>query len=103
DEGVRILEQAAAGNEPEALCMLATLRAAGAWTHQSWPEALDLLERAANGGATDARTQLCLLSADQNLAEAAQRSPTRAGIWRDLKNSIDLRAAITPPPPVQIL
>ncbi len=45
EQGVAIIEAAAAREEADALCTLAALRAAGAWTRPSWPEALDLDDR----------------------------------------------------------
>ncbi|HEY1638450.1 MAG TPA: 2OG-Fe(II) oxygenase [Rhizomicrobium sp.] len=101
-EGVSWLEKAAAQEEPDALCTLATLRAAGAWTRQSWPEALDLLERAAVLGSTDARTQLSIIAADQSLAAKVRAGEPGAECWRQLKQSIDLKDFVTPQPPVQV-
>jgi prolyl 4-hydroxylase len=102
EEGVGLIERAAAEGEPEALCTLATLRGGGAWTRQSWPEALDLLEEAAVCGLQDARDQLCIVSGDQTLAAQARSGAGGDGIWRTLKSSIDLRAFVTPKPPVQV-
>ena len=103
EEGVAVIEAAAAREEADALCTLATLRAAGAWTKPSWPEALDLLQRAAELGSTDARTQLCLLSGDRTLAANVRWGVERAEArWRRLKESIDLKAWVTPSPPVQV-
>jgi prolyl 4-hydroxylase len=101
-EGVSWLEKAAAREEPDALCALATLRAAGAWTHQSWPEALDFLERAAVLGSADARAQLCIIAADQELAAKARAGQAGADCWGALKQSIDLKAFVTPRPPEQV-
>lgn len=101
-EGTGWLEKAAAQQEPDALCALATLRAAGSWTRQSWPEALDLLEQAAVLGSTEAREQLCLIASDRSLAVRAQSGESRPDSWRDLKQSIDLKAFVTPQPPVQV-
>jgi len=102
EEGVALIERAAAEGEPAALCTLATLRAGGAWTRQSWPEALDLLEQAAVRGSQDARDQLCIVSGDQTLAPQARSGAGGVDIWRKLKSSIDLRAFVTPQPPVQV-
>ncbi len=102
-DGMALLERAALQNEPGALCTLATLRAAGAWTHQSWPEALDLLQRAAIAGSADARAQICLIASDRALARAACEAGTDSDVWRRLCQSIDLHAFVAPPPPVQVL
>jgi len=102
-EGVAIIEAAAAREEADALCVLATLRAGGAWTKPSWPDALELLQRAAELGSTDARTQLSLLSGDRTLAAnvrwGVERDKNR---WRRLKESIDLKSWVTPYPPRQV-
>jgi prolyl 4-hydroxylase len=102
EEGVALIEKAAADGEPPALSTLATLRAGGAWTRQSWPEALDLLELAAVRGLQDARDQLCIVATDQSLAAQARSGMGGTDIWRKLKNSVDLRAFVTPKPPVQV-
>lgn len=102
EEGVSFLESAAARDDAGALCALATLRAAGAWTRQSWPEALDLLEQAAVRGSTDARAQLCVIAGDQSSAANARGSSADADCWRRLKDSIDLPAFVTPRPPAQV-
>src|SRR3954470_24980560 len=102
EEGVELIERAAAQGEPQALCNLATLRAGGAWTRQSWPEALDLMEQAAMRESKDARDQLCIVSGDKTLAAQAHRGADGDDIWRKLKSSIDLRAFVTPKPPLQL-
>ena len=103
DEGTAIIEAQAARDDADALCTLATLRAGGAWTHHSWPEALDLLQRAAELGSTDARTQLCILASDLELAARVRVGQLRdADRWARLKQSIDLDKWVTPNPPVQI-
>src|SRR6201999_1497970 len=84
------------------LSVLATLRAAGAWTHQSWPEALDLLRRAAELGAEDAREQLLLLAGDQALAAEVRGGGAAQAVWQRLKDSINLEQWIVPPAPKQV-
>ncbi|MBV8799727.1 MAG: hypothetical protein JO208_07965, partial [Alphaproteobacteria bacterium] len=92
-EGVSLLEEAATRGDAEALCALATLRAGGAWTHHSWPQALELLQRASECGSPDARTQLCLLAGDRLLAAAVRNGEDRApDRWERLKHSINLQA-----------
>jgi prolyl 4-hydroxylase len=89
--GIAMIAEAANRGEPEACNLLATLTAAGAWTQQSWPRALDLLLQAAEGGSSDAREQLLLLSTNEN-----------ASSWRELRESIDLERFVTPRQPQQI-
>jgi prolyl 4-hydroxylase len=103
EEGVAALEQLAPEGDSDALCTLATLRAAGAWTRHSWPEAMDLLQQAAELGSVEARGQLLALTADRDLA-----SQIRSGAageldrWRRLKESIDVEAWVTPEKPLQV-
>lgn len=103
EEAVRVIETAAACEDADALCTLATLRAGGAWTRHSWPEALDLLQRAAELGSTEARSQLWLLGEDPALAASVRLGRVRdADRWARLKQSIDLQRWVTPSPPAQI-
>jgi predicted 2-oxoglutarate/Fe(II)-dependent dioxygenase YbiX len=102
EEGVSLLESAASREDAGSLCALATLRAAGAWTRQSWPEALDLLEQAAVRGSIDARAQLHVIAGDRDAVANTRGSAAGADCWRRLKDSIDLRGFVTPRPPVQV-
>lgn len=81
-EGVALVQAAAERGEAEALELLATLTAAGAWLPQSWPRALELLQQAAELGSPGAREQLALLA-------------PRGG-------AIDLESFVRPPAPRQI-
>jgi prolyl 4-hydroxylase len=103
EEGVAALESLAENGDADALSTLATLRGAGAWTHHSWPEALDLLQTAAELGSAEARGQLLVLTPDHGFASdvrsGAAREPDR---WRALKESVDLGEWVTPLPPVQV-
>src|SRR6202789_3274517 len=63
-KGIALLQDAAQSGDAEACNLLATLAAAGAWTPQSWPRSLDLLQKAAEFGSDDAREQLVLLAQD---------------------------------------
>ncbi len=99
-EGAGLIAAAAEKGDAQALSVLATLRAAGAWTHQSWPEALDLLSRAAEAGAQDAREQLLLLAGDQALAAQVRGGATDK--WKQLRDSINLEQWIVPQPPRQV-
>lgn len=103
EQGVALIEAAAESGDSDALCVLATLRAAGAWTHHSWSGSLDLLQKAAELGSTDARTQLCLLAEDAELATHIRIGRMRdSDRWARLRGSIDPEKWTMTSPPVQI-
>ena len=103
EQGIAIIQDAAEREDAAALCILATLRAGGAWTHHSWSEAFDLLQRAAELGSTDARSQLCLLAADLDLAAGVRVGQVRdADRWERLRQSVDPEIWVTPKPSMQI-
>jgi hypothetical protein len=102
EEGARLVVLAAERGDAQAMAVLATLKAAGAWTKQSWPDALDLLQRAAEGGADDGRKQLIMLAGDQELADQARAGSAAPDIWRHLRESANLEKWITPTPPKQV-
>ena len=102
-EGVAVIESLAAIDDADALCSLAVLRGAGAWTRHSWPEAMELLARAAELGSIEARSQLLVLAVDRELAVRVRSGEVREpGRWHKLKDSIDLETWIIPEPPVQV-
>lgn len=103
EEGVALINGLAGNGDAAALSTLATLRAAGAWTHHSWPEALDLLTEAAELGSIEARSQLLVLSPDRELATRIRSGEgNEPGCWRTLRQALDLHDWVTPAPPVQI-
>ena len=103
DKGIAAIEALTAAGDADALCTLATLRAAGAWTSHSWPESMELLQQAAELGSVDARSQLLLLSPDRALAARVRSGEIRdEGRWRDLRHSINLEEWVRPRPPVQV-
>jgi prolyl 4-hydroxylase len=62
-EGVALLTEAADAGDPDALCTMAVLRAAGVWgIAQSWEGALADLAKAVAHGSEDARAQLSLIA-----------------------------------------
>ncbi|MFM9864370.1 MAG: 2OG-Fe(II) oxygenase [Micropepsaceae bacterium] len=85
-EGVELLFRAAGQEDPDALCQVATIRATGAFMPQSWRDALDLLQHAAERGSAHAQGQLRILALD----------PTSSD-WATLKARVDLKAWATPP------
>ncbi len=95
-QGAALVREAAGLGNADALCLAATLFGAGAWTQQSWSDALDLLVMAAERGSADAREQLAII--------AGHRGPdgAPAGHWRELRRRIDLEAFVQPPPRAEI-
>ena len=90
-DGVRLLSDAAALGGAEAAGHLAVLIGGGIYARQSWPVALDLLQRSAELGSAPARTQLLILAgADESDA------PDRPEAWRALREGVDLAAWTTP-------
>jgi hypothetical protein len=102
DEGAKLVAAAVERGDAQAMSVMATLKGAGAWTSQSWPEALALLQRAAEGGAMDARAQLVMLAGDQSVAEQARCGKVTPGLWQRLRESVDLEKWIVPVPPKQV-
>jgi hypothetical protein len=96
-QALELLASASANGSLEATEVMATLAAAGAWTQQSWPTALDLLAEAAEGGWDRARAQLAILSGDRDLAGAAAAGRGPEGVWRGLRESVDIDAWLEPP------
>jgi hypothetical protein len=72
-KGAALAAVAADAGDPEALSILATLAAAGVWgVDQSWPRAIDFLERAAALGSAEAAAQLGFIGASpQRFVESA--------------------------------
>ncbi len=60
-QGLRLIIEAAKGNEPRALARMAALLAGGAYVKQDWAAALQLLGQAADAGDASARGQLASL------------------------------------------
>ena len=94
-QAVSWLRPAADQDDPAALCLLATLTAAGAVAPPDWPAALADLARAASLGVQDARAQLQLLATGSLLPAPL---PEHQDTWRDLARSVDMGAWMTPPP-----
>ncbi|HEX4295661.1 MAG TPA: hypothetical protein VHZ29_16110, partial [Rhizomicrobium sp.] len=102
EEGARLIASAVEQGDAQACAVMATLKGAGAWVAQSWPEALDLLQRAAEGGADDGRQQLIMLAGDQALADRARQDEIAPDVWKRLRDSVDLEKWIVPQPPKQV-
>jgi hypothetical protein len=94
---LELLRSASAEGSAEAMEVMATLAAAGAWTPQSWPQAFDLLMDAAEAGWARARAQLAILTRDSELASAAEAGRGAANVWRRLREAIDLEVWLAEP------
>lgn len=84
-EGVAVLRAMAGEGDAEAAAVMATLCAAGAWTPQDWPAALDYLQQAAEAGSASAQGQLTILAPD-------------AGSWAEKRRAVRLEDWRVPPP-----
>jgi hypothetical protein len=82
---------------PQAMEIMATLAAAGAWTAQSWDVALDLLQTSAERGWERARAQLAILGADRELAQAARLGAASDRVWRELREGVDAKVWLIAP------
>ena len=102
EAGARLVASAVERGDAQAMSVMAALKGAGSWTSPSWPDALDLLQRAAEGGAADARAQLVMLAGDQSLADQARRGADVPELWRHLRESVDLEKWIVPGPSKQV-
>jgi len=102
EEGAKLIASAVERGDAQAMSVMATLKGAGAWTSPSWPDALALLQRAAEGGAADARAQLVMLTGDRSLADQARCGEHVPDLWRHLRQSIDLEKWIIPAPCKQV-
>jgi prolyl 4-hydroxylase len=101
-EGVRLIASAIERGDAQAMSIMATLKAAGAWVQHNLDESMDLLGRAAEGGSDDARQQLLMLAGDEALASEARQGTATPGIWQRLRKSFDLEKWVTPQPAKQV-
>ena len=90
-DGVRLLSDAATRGGADAAGHLAVLIGGGIYARQSWPVALDLLQRSAELGSTSARTQLAILAGVDEVGD-----PERPEVWRELREAVDLAAWTAP-------
>ncbi|MEI9965649.1 MAG: TonB-dependent receptor [Caulobacteraceae bacterium] len=83
-EGARLLGDAAGAGDAEAAGRLAVLIGGGFYARQSWPAALDCLQRSAELGSAFAQTQLRILAGAETTTEPAAPGPLAAaarGAW----------------------
>jgi hypothetical protein len=101
-DGATMLVEASKKGGAIAAKRVAVLCGAGACTPQSWPLAFDHLLLAAERGDASARGQIALLSSDAELAAHARSGVAEDGIWRKLRDAIDL-ARLTAAPPMRVI
>ena len=91
-DGIGLLVDAAERGDGRAAAMLAVLAAGGFHAPQNWTAALDYLQRSAELGWAPAREQLLMLNGEEP-GEAED-----AGLWRRLRQGVDLAGWLRPPP-----
>jgi hypothetical protein len=96
DLASRLLAAADEKGNAEATAMIAVLIGASAVNAQIWDHALGYLQRAAELGFAPARGQLAVLSTDRIAAAEAEAAPP-SDIWKRLRQSVDLKAWLSPP------
>jgi predicted 2-oxoglutarate/Fe(II)-dependent dioxygenase YbiX len=91
-QAIGLIADAARAGDPDAMVLLATLTAVGAYVQRSWSGALDLLQRAAERGSASARGQLAVLASDRSLAAEATASADASPpeVWRRLRATVDV-------------
>jgi hypothetical protein len=99
-QGAALLAEAARMGVAQAAARCAVLAGAGVCRPQSWDEALDYLEAAAEGGWDEARAQLRLLAADRSLAQPVGSVSTgpASDVWKRLRRSVDVGSWTRSPP-----
>jgi prolyl 4-hydroxylase len=98
EQGAGLVAEAAAGGSGEAAALLAVMAGAGLHRRQSWDDALDLLQRAAELGYGRAREELAVLTSSQEDAQAQRTSAEPPpDLWRRLRAGVD-PAALTSAP-----
>ncbi len=90
-DGARLLGDAAAAGGAEAAGHLAVLIGGGFYVKQSWPAALDWLQRSAELGSGAAQAQLRILA-------GTDREDGAPAAWAQLRQAIDLEAWTQAPP-----
>jgi prolyl 4-hydroxylase len=93
-EGVRLLQQAAAGRHADAAALLAVLSGLGVGMQRRWDLALDHLQCAAEQGSASARGQLHVLARS---AVTTGSAAADAATWQRLRQSVDLAAWLSRP------
>jgi hypothetical protein len=94
-QGGGLLTDAVKAGGGEAAAILSVLAAVGLYRPQSWPEALDLLQRAAELGWAPAQAQLRILASEAGRSAGED--------WAGLRRTIDLDAWLHPAQPTRTL
>jgi hypothetical protein len=97
DRGLDLIAGAAARGGAEACEILAAYVAEGRIRPQSWTDALDLLQHAAELGEPRSRGQLALLTGDADAAAKIRSGEPGPDVWRRARRAIDVDAWLTPP------
>jgi len=97
-DGTRLLLAAAEKGSAEADVTISVIIATDARELKDWSLALGYVQRAAERGDALARSQLCLLARDRELAQAAREGRGDAGVWERLRDTIDLAGRLAAPP-----
>lgn len=101
-DGAALLGRAAEAGGAEAAARVAVLAGLGLGRPQSWENALDWLQTAAERGDVLARGQLALLTADAKAAEAAGKPDAPPETWGQARETIQIADWLTPPTPKDI-
>jgi hypothetical protein len=96
----RLLAAADEKGDGEAAALIAVLVGVSANSAEIWAHAFGYLQRAAELGFAPARGQLAVLSDDPVAVAEAASVHAPPDIWKRLRQSIDLRAWLSPPDPV---
>ncbi len=100
--GIKALAQAAELGDAEACEALAAYTAEGKIWPQSWPRALDLLQRAAELGEPRSRRQLALLTSDAAVGEEIRSPSPRPDVWARARAAVDLEVWFRPPTAIRL-
>jgi hypothetical protein len=96
-DGAKLLAAAAEAGSGEADALISVLIGAEAKQASDWDLALDYLGRAAARGWQPARGQLAVLARDPQVAAQSQMDAPPSGIWRQLKDAVDVQGLLRPP------
>jgi hypothetical protein len=96
-DGTKLLLSAAEKGSAEADSVISVLIAVDAKEQRDWSLALGYLQRAAERGWQLAREQLCLLSVDKDLGQAAQTGQSDNAVWEHLRDAINIPALLSVP------
>jgi hypothetical protein len=96
-DGARLLLAAAEKGSAEADCVISVVIGIDAKEPKDWSLALGYLQRAAERGWPSAREQLCVLTADRELARSVVEGRHDSAAWEQLRSTIDMTSLLKPP------